>query len=331
MTDYTGVSMDVILAHLHDWRDATAGAIEALRGLNREIDQHRDKLNCPDEIRGYVELFLDLLGRYRGDFDRLLLEMPRLVTAAHVEIVQQIHDSAAHEEERCLRFKRDHISRSMKVEGLRWLVDDIYKQSKGMMIDYHDLSNLVRRLRTFVGTMPKLERELEQKFGILFSAAQEQRDFSLWVEEGATVTDYSIGVVFVDVDDFKKINSKFTEFIVDRDILPPLQRLVRDASLHKGSAYRHGGEELVIILPNFSLVETETFAEKLRARIQVHAFSVNEKETAHLTISAGVAAYPVNGNSLSEVIQAANKAEHEAKAAGEESYSHGSRITCRST
>lgn len=106
MTDYTGVSMDVILEHLRDWRDETARAIEALRGLDREIDQHRDQLDWPDEIHRYVELFLDLLGRYRGDFDRLLLEMPRLVTAAHVEIVQQIHDSASHEEEHCRRFNR---------------------------------------------------------------------------------------------------------------------------------------------------------------------------------------------------------------------------------
>jgi GGDEF domain-containing protein len=272
MTDYTGVSMDVILAHLRDWRDETAGAIEALRRLDRAVDQHRNDLNWPDEIRGYVEFFIDLLGRYLGDFDRLLSEMPRLVTAAHVEIVQQIYDSASHEEEYCLRFKRDHIVRPMKDEELRWLGDDIYEQSKSMMIDYHDLSNLVRRLRTFVATAPKLERELEQKFGILFSAAREQRDFDLWVADSAAATDYSIGVVFLDIDDFKKVNSTFTESIVDRDILPPLQRLLRDVSLHKGSAYRHGGEELVVILPNFDLDETAAFAEKLRARIETQRF-----------------------------------------------------------
>ncbi len=316
MTDYTGVSMDVILAHLRDWRDETVRSIEALTHLHGEAERHREQLSWPDDILAYVTFFIDLLERYVGDFDRLLAEMPRLVTAAHVEIVQQIYNSASHEEEHCLRFKRDHISHQIKDEGLRWLVDDIYEQSRSMMIDYHDLSNLVPRLRTFVGTAPKLERELEQKFGILFSVAQEQRDFDLWAADAAGATDYALGVIFLDIDDFKRLNSAFTESIVDRAILPPFQRLVRDLSLHKGAAYRHGGEELVVMMPNFSVDETAAFAEKLRACIEAQKFTIKGGDAVRLTISAGVAAWPVHGKTLAEVIHAANKAEHAAKAAG---------------
>lgn len=46
---------------------------------------------------------------------------------------------------------------------------------------------------------PRVERELEQKFGILYSAAQEQRDFDLWVLEAAGIPGYSVGVIFLDV------------------------------------------------------------------------------------------------------------------------------------
>jgi len=76
-----------------------------------------------------------------------------------------------------------------------------------------------------------LKRELEQKFGILFSAAQEQRDLDLWATEAAGVPGYAIGLVFLDIDDFKRLNSAFTESIVDRTVLPAFPRLVRTLSL----------------------------------------------------------------------------------------------------
>lgn len=137
-----------------------------------------------------------------------------------MEIVQQIYDSASHEDQHCVRFKSIHIERELRDEGLRWLVDKIYAQSRSMLTDYHNLSNLVPRLHTFVGTAPKIDRELDQKFRILLSPAQEQRDFDLWVTEAAiTVPGYSIGVVFLDIDDFKRLNSEFTEAVVDRTIL----------------------------------------------------------------------------------------------------------------
>lgn len=293
MTDYTGASIDVILAHLRDWRDETARCIEALKHLQEETERYRQQLNRANGIVTYITYFLDLLERYLGDFDRLLAELPRLVTAAHVDIVQQIYDRAASEEEKCVRFSQDHIDCEMKDEALRWLVDDIYKQSRGMLIDYHDLSNLVPRLRTFVGTAPTLNRELEQNFGILFSPAQEQRDFELWATEAAGVPEYAIGVVFLDIDDFKRLNSAFTEAIVDRAVLPTVQRLVRELSLHRGAAYRHGGEELLVILPNSGIDETASFAEKLRARIEAEKFPVEGHEPVRLTVSAGVATWPV--------------------------------------
>ena len=316
MTDYTGVSIDVILAHLREWRDETARCIEALKHLQDEARRHRQQLSRADDIVTYVRYFIDLLERYLGDFDRLLAEMPSFVTAAHLDIVQQIYDSASHEEDKCVRFTRDHIERPMKDEGLRWLVDDIYQQSRSMLIDYHDLSNLVPRLRTFVGTAPTLNRELEQKFGILFSAAQEQRDFERWATEGAGATQYAIGVVFLDIDDFKRLNSAFTESIVDRSILPAFQRLVRALSLPRGAAYRHGGEELLVMLPNCGLDETAGFAEKLRARIEAEQFTLEGHEPVRLTVSAGVAMWPGHGKTLDQVIHVANKAEHAAKEAG---------------
>lgn len=151
MTDYTGVSMDVILAHLSDWRDSTADTIKNLKNLRDQVETNRNKLDRPNEIIDFIDYFVDLFKRYEGDFARLLAEMPRGVNDAHVQIMRQIYDSSKLEERLCVTFKQDHIELSLKDESLRWLVDKIYQETRGMIIDYCDLSNAVPRLRTFVG------------------------------------------------------------------------------------------------------------------------------------------------------------------------------------
>lgn len=316
MTDYTGVSMEDILSHLRDWHDGTVECIEALRSFETEVEDHRQQLESPNDILAYIRYFIDLLERYAADFERLLRELPEFVTEAHVEIVQQIRESASLEESKGSRFARDHVEAGVKDEALRWLVDGIYQQSAGMLFDYHDLSNLAPRLRTFVGARPPIVAELEQKFRILRSAGQEEVDFSAWAADGSQTPEYSIGVIFFDVDDFKVLNSRFTESSVDRDILAPLQHLVRAITMNRGHAYRQGGEEFVILLPNCTVDETSAFAEKLRARIEAEVFTVQGGGSSTLTVSEGVAVWPVHGETLDEVRAAANRAEHEAKTAG---------------
>ncbi len=316
MTDYTGAPMSVILSHLRGWRTATADTIENLRAFRGKVERERKKLHSPEDILSYIQYFISLFERYLGDFERLLNELPNGVSSAHVEIVQQMYSSSKYEEQVCINFKHEHIERSLKDERLRGLIDDIYGESRQMLIDCRDLSNLTPRLRTFVGTIPRIEKEFEQKFRILYSPAQEQTDFDSWVADGSRRAEYSIGVIFLDVDDFKKLNSALTESVVDRAILVPLQDLVRDFCMHKGGAYRHGGEELLIMLPNCDVQETLAFAEKLRGRIEAQDFLVDAGKSQRLTVSSGVAVWPLHGTKLATVIEAANGAESAAKRAG---------------
>ncbi len=313
MTDYTGVPMEDMLSHLRDWRDQTLGCVEALLGYVGDVEAHRNQFDSPNDIVMYLEFFIDLFGRYSGDFERLLVELPMGVTEAHVEIVRQIYDSAVLEDSRGSRFARDHVETGLKDESLRWLVDKIYQDSAGMLVDYHDLSNLQPRLRTFVGA--KLVA-LDQKFGILRSPAQEKRDFDRWAAVPSGDGKPAIGVVFFDIDDFKRLNSQLTESVVDRDILPPLHRLVRDITPPRGAAYSHGGDEFLVMVPDHGVDKIMAFAEELRARIEAEVFADRQGVEARLTISAGVAVWPRHGETCQQSIEAANRAEHEAKATG---------------
>lgn len=158
-TDYTGVPIEDVLSHLREWRDDTAQCIGDLLRYEKEVETHRRELHSPDDVLAHIKFFVDLLERYAADFERLVTEMPESVTEAHVEIVRQIYDSSVQARDRGTRFAADQVEAGVKDEAVRWLVDGIYQQSAGMLADYGDLSNLVPRLRTFIGVQFKVEVE----------------------------------------------------------------------------------------------------------------------------------------------------------------------------
>jgi DNA-binding CsgD family transcriptional regulator len=153
MIDYTGVSMEVILSDFRSCRDNTTRSIEKLKQLKHEVEARRNEFYYPDRILAYINFFIDLFGKYLGDFQRLMADLPRKVLPAHIHIVRQIADSAEREEKRCVRFKHENIEDAPAGDGraLDMLVDNIYTETREMLIDYWDLSQLATRLRTFVG------------------------------------------------------------------------------------------------------------------------------------------------------------------------------------
>lgn len=95
-------------------------------------------------------------------------------------------------------------------------------------------------LESKLPAQPSIKKEKEQKFGILNSLEQATTDFTSYTS--GLGTDGSGGVLFLDIDDFKPFNTRFTESVVDLEILIPFQELLSSACLYRGDAYRHGGE-----------------------------------------------------------------------------------------
>jgi diguanylate cyclase (GGDEF)-like protein len=175
-------------------------------------------------------------------------------------------------------------------------------------------SELIKLLVDGLLDISKGNKELEQKFGILLSPSQEQKDFDLWKID-AKEFKYQIGVLFIDIDNFKKLNSNYTEIVIDKTILTESQLLLKQLARERGEAYRHGGDEFVVILPNHNLTESSGFAEKLRIAFQDKRFIVNGNEEK-ITVSVGVALWPHDGNDFLDVLSAANEAENQAKKGG---------------
>lgn len=150
-------------------------------------------------------------------------------------------------------------------------------------------------------------RQKDQKFGILDSPAHEAEDF----ESACGLLGRA--VVYFDIDNFKSVNTRFTERVVDRAVLPQLQHLVAGCAAGAGHAYAEGGDEMVVYLPNASLLMGAAFAESLRTAIVGRTFDV-DGTGLRLTASFGVAASTeLAGSQLAEF---ANLAKRAAKAAG---------------
>lgn len=171
----------------------------------------------------------------------------------------------------------------------------------------------ISQLESQLPAKPAPTKEKEQKFGLVCSLRQASHDFASYCT--GLRADATVGVLFLDIDNFKALNTRFTEVIVDQEILAPFQKLLCAICTHRGEAYRHGGEEFLILLPNQTAEEVVRFAERLREKIAVEEFSVGGSRL-RITVSIGIALYPKDGTSLEVLIANANTAEHEAKDKG---------------
>jgi len=119
-------------------------------------------------------------------------------------------------------------------------------------------------------------------------------------------------VLFIDVDRFKLLNDERGHDAGDQaleQIAHLLQRELRGPDL----LARHGGEELIAALPDFSLQAACETAERLRYRVEQHFAGAGLQQP--LTVSIGVAARAA-GEPLLEVIRRADAAMYAAKSSG---------------
>ncbi len=126
------------------------------------------------------------------------------------------------------------------------------------------------------------------------------------------------GVIMCDIDHFKTYNDQNGHLAGD-EVLRQVAAAVRSSLRGSDAAFRYGGEEIVALLPEQTLQDTKYTAERLRSTIESLHLLHNGRSTAVLTISCGVAACPLDGNTPTNweaVIAWADRALYRAKALG---------------
>lgn len=123
---------------------------------------------------------------------------------------------------------------------------------------------------------------------------------------------YVFSVIFMDMDNFKKINDRFGH-LVGSQVLIEIARLLQRNLRKIDIISRYGGDEFVVVLPQTGLKGGFQVAERLRKEIEHSVFLKNEGYSIRLTASLGVASYPENAGNKEDLINLADKAMYRGK------------------
>jgi len=125
---------------------------------------------------------------------------------------------------------------------------------------------------------------------------------------------HPLTLLILDLDNFKQYNDTFGHPAGDR-VLAETGNIIRKSIRSTDSAYRYGGEEFAVILPESSGQESLYFAERIRKSFESEALFAHENEGLKVTVSIGVAQY-IAGEQISDFIKRADRNMYEAKKAG---------------
>jgi diguanylate cyclase (GGDEF)-like protein/PAS domain S-box-containing protein len=124
-----------------------------------------------------------------------------------------------------------------------------------------------------------------------------------------------LSLFMVDIDWFKKVNDSYGHIAGD-EILRALAELLMVEVRTQDYVSRYGGEEFVIILPETTPKEALELAHRLCETVAGTRFCINGDRDLKITVSTGVAGYPMHGDNLEGLLKAADMAMYAAKDAG---------------
>ncbi len=117
-------------------------------------------------------------------------------------------------------------------------------------------------------------------------------------------------MLLLDIDNFKNYNDSYGHLEGDI-VLMRLAEVINRCLRKTDSAYRYGGEEFVIILPETSGDQGQIIAERIREEFKAEVFTSGGAET-HVTVSIGVTQY-LEDDSLTSFINRTDKCMYTAK------------------
>jgi diguanylate cyclase (GGDEF)-like protein len=127
----------------------------------------------------------------------------------------------------------------------------------------------------------------------------------------------SLAVAMIDVDHFKHFNDRYGHAVGDaalRQVAKTLEVTVRRSDL----IARYGGEEFTLLLRESSAAQALERVEQIRREIGALRLEglTDNAPAERITVSIGLASWPIDGRSMEELLDAADRRLFDAKAAG---------------
>lgn len=101
---------------------------------------------------------------------------------------------------------------------------------------------------------------------------------------------HPLSLLIFDIDNFKLYNEKYLHMGGDK-VLSKIGQIVRSCLRRTDSAYRYGGDEFTVILPETNGLEAITVARRIKSTVTAEDFIPENGKTVKITISMGVTEY----------------------------------------
>jgi two-component system cell cycle response regulator len=131
-------------------------------------------------------------------------------------------------------------------------------------------------------------------------------------------------VLVLDLDHFKEVNDTYGHAAGDL-VLGEFARRIRLGLREVDVAFRQGGEEFVVLLPETDAYGGVIVAERLGAAVRDRPVPIDTRRSdlddrVSITVSIGIAVFPEHGNTAQAVLDAADEALYAAKNSGRDTY-----------
>lgn len=125
---------------------------------------------------------------------------------------------------------------------------------------------------------------------------------------------HPLALLLLDIDHFKEFNDTHGHLEGDK-VLLSIALNIQACLRTMDSAYRYGGEEFTVILPETNGEEARTVAERIRQRIASEPHNPGAEKNVLVTISNGVTEY-ISGEDAATFVQRADQAMYASKKKG---------------
>jgi diguanylate cyclase (GGDEF)-like protein len=209
----------------------------------------------------------------------------------------------------------ESVSREGTIEIISYLTLVVVMSLLALIVVLRAVANRVEsRLSTAIAEKSDFERRIKYD---QMTSVYNQHEFYRLLElelERAVRQQTPLSVILLDIDFFKTVNDKHGHQIGDcvlRGLALELLAYTRDGD----HLARYGGEEFTVILPNTALQDASEIAERWRTVIEQRVFRC-DGQPVNITISLGVANYPLHADASKTLLQHADMAMYKAKRRG---------------
>ena len=252
---------------LDPWRFFNVRPLDCTDGQGKRIRYGGVKFEgSPREVfwRGYIDPFLENITIKTLDTVAHICDSASLSPAAYLDEASQLLNLLVHHVYRDMA----EIDRVLRGEGypnripIRDVSNEVAKMEK-LIAEHLKATKALQPTNT-----PSISTPLDMD-SLMEIASRRQMDMDLpGIYTHALESRQPFAACMIDFDDLKKLNEKVGHPGADK-VLREVAQCVKRSLAGKGEVYRYAGDELLAILPNFTLEEALPVAERIRQQVEL--------------------------------------------------------------